>query len=226
MESIAACLKARAMLKTKEGDLEDAWGDLRCCHRLARFLDTATIGLSPGAGRIEDRAVFADAALAHFGKPSPQMAEQMRIDFHAFEPFQPILDKGELGERFIRLDAAVALALEKPKGVGSAIAESVFGPTFDLNLVLKLSNEWFDRKYAAFRMTNKDEAKVALNALRAEIEKIRKEHSLDDLKKQWLPKVVSRRLAPERWGISTDRARKSDVTRAWRNRHGTGGLSC
>lgn len=203
LENIASFLRANAMRELVQGHLEEAWRDVMYCHRLARFLDAAVLdSFSLDAFWMEEHSIAADAAIAHFGKPSPKLARQMQADFQALEPFGKILDKSELCSRFERLDSAVELARERPKGLGIAIADTLFGPAIDVDLVLKLNNEWFDREYAALRLTDKDARATALNAVHEEIEKIKKEHSLQDLQKQWLPKdVVSRRIAAEMAGL-------------------------
>jgi hypothetical protein len=108
---LADLLAIRAMQRAAQGNVEGAWDDLLTCHRLARHMTEgfslveALVGIA-----IEHIAAQGDCALAHSGTLNVKQATQMRAELHALPTLVNIVDKVDLGERFMFLDAAAFVA--------------------------------------------------------------------------------------------------------------------
>ena len=103
------------------------------------------------AFRLDDAACVADAALAHFGKISPEIAQSITKDISELAPFQDVRCYWEGTERFLLLDLITWMARHQRfhdsdktgllKGVMSGMSDLLV----DGDEVLRQMNSAFDR---------------------------------------------------------------------------------
>ena len=105
----ARCLLLRAMLRLKEGKVEEAWADLLACHRLARlagqgpFLVESLVAIT-----IDVMAIKGDQALLQHVKLTVAQIAKMRQDLAGLPPMPRMADLMENSERFTTLDFALS----------------------------------------------------------------------------------------------------------------------
>jgi len=111
--SIARALAARAMLRLKEGQIDEAWQDLLAVHRLAHLVaqGETVVEWFVGYG-IKMEACTAQRAILQDADLSPKQIESMRDDLDKLPQFPGIVDKRNLGDRFTCLDSVYNLAPE------------------------------------------------------------------------------------------------------------------
>ncbi len=143
-------LAARAMRRLQDGKIDQAWSDLLAVHRLARLGSHGPIlvdGLM--AAGLNDVACTGDQALLQHARLTAAEAAKMRADLAALLPLAKMVDKIDVGERFMILDATAMLA----RGKGSAFQEfnkiSTNTAAVDWNMIFRMTNKLYDRIVAA-----------------------------------------------------------------------------
>ncbi len=132
LRSAAEALVTRAMLQTKQGNIDTAWRDLRDCHRLARLAAKGSTFVDALVGfAIDGMAVSGDMAFAHYSHLPAQRVEQMRAELVALPPVTDIVEKLDVGERFMCLDATASIA-QRPKRHGQDCFGRREGKIFDV----------------------------------------------------------------------------------------------
>ena len=92
--NIVRRVRARAMLRLREGELEQAWEDLLTCHRLARLVGQGpTVMEAFVACSIEDAACAGDKALLQHAHLTATQAAQMREDLDRLPAMPNVADK-------------------------------------------------------------------------------------------------------------------------------------
>ena len=108
---IARGLAIRALGRIAEEDLDGAWNDLQAIRRLSRHV-------SHGVTLIEELVAIAIDGIAfnaesHVLNSTALTADQCKrffADLQSMPPLPPMADKIDVGERFMGLDAAIAIA--------------------------------------------------------------------------------------------------------------------
>jgi len=167
---LGRALARRATLRLKEGKLNAAWDDLLACHRLARLegqgptLVEALIAIAiDGVACTGDQAVMQDTALN-----ATQIAK-MREDLARLPPMPRMVDKLDLGERFMFLDCVSTCAREgfdtistldgsrDSKSALESWIEAAARESLDWDLILRMGNSWYDRIVAVCRKPTRSE---------------------------------------------------------------------
>jgi hypothetical protein len=138
---LAIALAARAMLRVEEGKFNDAWQDLRACHRLGRLVGSGATLIESLVGiAINNIASNADLAYLERARLSAKQVQDRLKDLQSLTPMQPIAVKIDQGERFTYLDTA---QLVRRGGVG--VLEGLSGGP-----MLKKSDADAEKSMAAF----------------------------------------------------------------------------
>jgi len=108
---IAYLLSARAMHELKLGHIGAAWRDLMACHRLARHIAAGQCLVESLVGdAIDSIAIQGDIEVAHYGSLSASQAKRMQKELEHLPKLAPLVDKIDIGERCIYLDAVAHVA--------------------------------------------------------------------------------------------------------------------
>jgi hypothetical protein len=185
---LARILQTRAMLRLGEKQIDEAWGDLLSCHRLARLaaqgpgIIDALVGIT-----IDGISFGSDRKLLQYASLNAEQLAKMRADLDQLAPMPSISEKIDLMERCIFLDTVSHLvkdgpaAMEKvlalsgggpkPSGKDSASkkAASAFSSSIDWNRVLRDGNAWYDQIVAAWHKPTRAEQKEALEKMDADL---------------------------------------------------------
>lgn len=176
LRDFTRALVVRAMQRAASGRIDEAWDDLMAVHRLARLAaqgPTLIEGLVGGA--IEGVACAADRALLAHVELSPRQIARMRADLDQLAPVSPIVDKIDVGERFMLLDTMSTAVDLMAQGTieeddDLAALKSISASAVDWDRVFADGNVWFDRYVAACREPNRARREVELAKLDEEFE--------------------------------------------------------
>jgi hypothetical protein len=169
-------LSTRAMLRLKSGKIDEAWQDILACHRLARLVGQGSTIVEGLVGyAIEGVACHADAALAHYARPSADQARRFAEDLRQLPPFPKMVDKVVTGERFMYLDAVSMIARRGPVEIGrltggtpeksgfaASLANFAGSALVNWDETLRMGNAWYDRFGEAFSKPTRAERDAAL----------------------------------------------------------------
>ena len=109
----ARALTARAMLRVDEGKVDEAWEDLLACHRLARLVGQGpTLIEALVAIAVDGMACAGDQGLLQHARLTPAQIARMRADLDKLPPLPKMVDKINVGERFMYLDCVGMVARE------------------------------------------------------------------------------------------------------------------
>ena len=154
--SVFSALVARAMLRTQEGRVDDAWQDLLACHRLARLTSRCQI-TRPYAwmtAYLEVLAIEGDHVLLKNARLTARQIAAMRNDLARLPPKPSMLAKVDFGDRCWCLND-VLLNARHDSSSPQPFANLRITPTVTIeagvnwNMVLRIVNFWFDRRTAA-----------------------------------------------------------------------------
>ena len=183
---LARPLQARAMLRLGQGKADAAWADLLACHRLGRLsaqgptLVQSLVGIA-----IESIACRGDEALLQHGRLSAGQVRAMRADLDGLAPMPKMVDKIDLGERFMYLDCVTMVArdgidklgrLNGGGGESGKVAKTLMNLaarlTIDWDTILRMGNSWYDRMVDAYRKPTRAERQKAFGAIDEDIKKL------------------------------------------------------
>ncbi len=178
-------LVIRAMLRLKEGKIDEAWADVLACHRLGRLVAQGPTIIECLVGiAIEGVAAHADAAIAHHGGLSGERARRFAEDLKRLPPLPKMADKIGTGERFMFLDAVSMLARRGPAEI-SRLAGNAESSGFVAGLTkfagalainweepLRMGNAWYDRFVEAFAKPTRVERDEALRQIEADVKQM------------------------------------------------------
>lgn len=189
MREAARLLKARAMLRLGEGEVDAAWGDLAACHRLARLAgqDPTMIGTLVCIA-IDGIACEGDAQLIHHGNLTAERARRMLADLKSLDGPPPMVRKIDTADRYMFADAVCMVsggqvtlsdfAVGGPtERQASWIQRLVTGVFVDWDVVLRMGNSWYDRMVEAWEQPTHAERAEASAALEEELRAISKTYS-------------------------------------------------
>jgi hypothetical protein len=174
---VALALAVRSMLRTGEGQSDEAWQDLLACHRLAWHIGGGAMNIEALIG-IALNATACSADLAYIDNArltSAQIQDRLK-DLERLPPMPAIADKMDVGERLICLDALEGIHRDmfaemvgktgtKPDPQAVKAMESIdFAPT------LRKANQIYDRLAAAMRIGNRAKRMGELEKISNEFE--------------------------------------------------------
>ena len=101
------------MLRVDEGKVDEAWEDLLACHRLARLAGQGpTLVDALVAIAVDGMACAGDQGLLQHARLTPAQIARMRADLDKLPPLPKMVDKINVGERFMYLDCVGMVARE------------------------------------------------------------------------------------------------------------------
>jgi hypothetical protein len=183
---LQAALASRAMLRTAEGRMDEAWQDLLACHRLGRLFARGGTVSEWYAGTRFDRLASEGyiVVLANSKLTAKQIQEFVKA-VRALAPLPPVGDKLDLTERFVILDAAQQMHRDGPLGYYDVIGvkqprkvddtERIALQKSDWAPGLRTMNAWQDRLVAATRLEVRAKRDAALEDCRRDIVDIKAE---------------------------------------------------
>ena len=211
----AQLLVVKAMLQTKQGNIEGAWENLKACHRLARLAVKGSTMVDALVGfAVDGMAVNGDVAFSHYAHLTTRQAEQMKAELSAFPPVGDIVDKLDTGERFLCLDATASIARKGMSklneiGTGSKTQKSTawlddfVDHIVDWNIPFKIVNRWYDRLVAAGRITDQQRRRDACAAINKDLIELSTDlKSLRSLIFEFFKKKTPEELVGSRMGAS------------------------
>jgi hypothetical protein len=166
---LASTLLCRAMLRTAQGQVDEAWQDLLACHRLGRLVSRGgtLIELLIGIA-IENVAHRADLIFLEHAKLTSKQVLACWADLEQLPPLGTVAEKIDLGERFMLLDTIMITARQglavveqasagrtTPTGKESSLSR-LFTRSIQWDPALTAGNDWCDRMVACVRMTDRD----------------------------------------------------------------------
>jgi len=184
----ARALTARAMFRAEEGKVSEAWADLLACHRLARLAGqgpTLVEGLVGFA--VDGIACAGDQGLLQHARLTTAQIARMRAEFDKLPPSPKMVDKVNVGERFIYLDCVGMIARDgigsitgltggiggsKPKGMFDSLIDSTATAAIDWDRVLRMGNSWYDREADAAGKPTRAEREKAFRKIDDDIRKL------------------------------------------------------
>jgi len=182
---VATFLAARAMLRTHEGKLDEAWQDLLACHRLGRLVargGTLIEGLVGFA--IDQVANNADLAFLERARLTSKKALDCLLDLQRLPAMPTILDKVAVCERLAFLETVMLLDrhglryLEGlsggtlPKDLDPKVNRALHGADWDP--ALETGNRWFNRMAAALGASVRADRVKQLNQFEEEVKELKK----------------------------------------------------
>ncbi|MGH7223945.1 MAG: hypothetical protein ACRELF_12010, partial [Gemmataceae bacterium] len=162
-------LVARAMLRLGEGRGNDAWQDLLVCHRLGRLVARGAIFIEALVGIAID-AIAANADLAFLDRAqltSEQIKNCLR-DLKKLPPMPLMVDKVDVGERFLFLDAVVMLDRDGVEALAAKASNPLakfFQRTINWEPALRNGNRMYDRMAKAMRGKDRDSRQKELGQI-------------------------------------------------------------
>ncbi len=177
--SITRALVARAMLRLKQGQIDEAWQDLLAVHRLSRLVaqgPTLVEGLIEVA--IDGQACAGERAILQFAELKPEQISRMRAELEELSPLASLVERLNIGDRYMCLDSIYSMAGEMSGHTAAGehfdpilqrALKSLGGFQVDWNLVFARINSRWDRYIAACRLPTRTTRKAAFDGLEQEI---------------------------------------------------------
>ena len=161
-------LSARAMLRLSEGNLDAAWRDVMACHRIARLLAQGPTAVDVlMAASIESIACVCDDEIAHHGNLSADQSRSNCSELQDLGVITGMADRLETSDRFLYFEVVFFVAAEgknarnipnfifmehreeEDTALAEFVRQSFTKGLVDVNIVLKIGNQWFDRLVVA-----------------------------------------------------------------------------
>lgn len=171
---LALALAARALLRTHEGKLDEAWADLIACHRLGRHLMHGATFIESLVG-IAVRATAANATLASLDRAdltSKQLLAKLK-ELQHLPPVPAAADVADVGQRLMSLDALQLVRSGKTGEPGHPTEEELqaldmieWGPAF------RKTNKVYDRLVVAMRLPARADREKQLLAIEKELDEM------------------------------------------------------
>jgi hypothetical protein len=194
---VACLLATNAMHELRLGHVDEAWRDLMACHRLARHVAAGQCLVEFLVGcAIESIAIQGDLEVAHHSGLRADRARQMRTELEHLPRLSPMVDKIDVCERYMYLDAVAHVAragtfaamqnmvklIASLSSDKSDDASKVKRPQSDLSLgkvdwdiVLKAGNDWYDRFAECGRIADVRQRRKALLDLDGDVKSLGQE---------------------------------------------------
>ena len=168
----ASLLVCRAMLRANDGRADQAWNDLLACHRLARLVGQGPHVIDVFVALTAERlAQTGERALLQCAKVTATEIAKMRADLAALCPMPRLVDAVDRGERLFFLDSV--MWLQRPATTARGARGRAAGPPvasgIDWNMILRMSNSYYDRWVAAARRPSPKERCAAAEELNRDL---------------------------------------------------------
>ncbi len=184
----ARLLAARAMRSLAQDDITAATEDLLVCHRFGRQIGEGPTIIEALVGiAIDSIAAHASHSLIANPDLSADQLAAYRKELNSLPALPRMVEKIDLAERCLSLDAIQLLATQGPKGLqiignGAAdeglagnIVEFFMKRGVDWNLVLIRFNKLYDRLTTLMKIENRATREAAINAFNEELKQNRGE---------------------------------------------------
>jgi hypothetical protein len=183
----ARALAARAMFRTDQGQVDDAWEDLLACHRLARLVGQGpTLIDALVAVAVDGIACAGDQGLLQHGQLTPAQIAKMRADLAKLPSLPKMVDAINVGERFMGLDCVTMISRKgvdsltnlsgggkaKSKGLFTLLMDDAVAVSIDWDQVLRMSNQWYDRMADAMGKPTRAERQAGLDKVNDDLRKL------------------------------------------------------
>jgi hypothetical protein len=224
LQEVAKALVARAMLRTSEGQHDQAWNDLRACHRLGRLVAQGGFLIESLVGnRIDEIAQTADLAWLQDPRLDPKRISKGLKDLQSLPPRPTMTPPLDLLERFETLQSMMMvdrLGLHYLAAISGTVDDenrAPKGPLTNVNwdVALRNANTWYDRLAKISRETDRttrehlfkqleDDAKERASRAFAsgDLEKIISNEELTPAQRgEALGDVVIKLLSPASWKL-------------------------
>jgi hypothetical protein len=181
---VANALAVRAMLRAGEGKIDAACDDLLAVHRLGRLASQGPWLIDGLVGvAIDGIADAGDQGLLQQGRMSAVAARKMLAKLDNLPRLFNTADKIDIGERFSLLDAVGHIARNgidslsaltgsgngSPKTAQAKEISAAIAAEIDWDVVLRLTNSWYDRMVAAVGQPTRRERARATRAFDHEL---------------------------------------------------------
>jgi type II secretory pathway pseudopilin PulG len=152
------------MQRLGDGQLEEAWKDLRACHRLARLTaQDPTLVSQLVAVAVDGITCSGTQQLLNDSEMSESLAKQILAELSAMGSVSDIARSLDQGERLYYLDTMLRVAkggvsineLVKSysaRGLDGGLEDLLSHTRIDWNQLLESGNRWYDRFTAAMRL--------------------------------------------------------------------------
>ena len=198
----AKALKARAMIRLSECEVDQAWDDLLACHRLARLTAQGpTLVDALFATAIDRIACAGDQALVEHSRLTAAEVGKLQNDLGKLPPLPKIVEKIDVGERYLFLDCVSTVARdglasmdklgrltlgETASSTVTSLMKLVAGATIDWDRTLRMGNAWYDRMADAYRQPTRSERRESLHKIEADLRKLE-----EKVKKHEIPSLIA-----------------------------------
>ncbi|HMF18782.1 MAG TPA: hypothetical protein VKE98_16365, partial [Gemmataceae bacterium] len=182
---IASALAARALLRSTQGVDDDAWQDLLACHRLGRLIGRGGTLIEGLVGyAIDNVAGRADLAFLERSKANAKRIERWQRDLEKLPPLSTIVEKVDLGERFMFLDSVMMLdrrgigyleGLSGGKSKGANVFAEGILRGIDWDPALQSANRWYDRLSLALAEKDRGPREKRLTKIEKELRTLKAE---------------------------------------------------
>ena len=164
IRTAARSLKLRAMQRLGDGQLEEAWKDLRACHRLARLTaQDATLVSQLVAIAVNGITCTGTQQLLAAPGMSERLSEQILVELSNMGSVSDIARSLDQGERLYYLDTMLRVAKGdvsinelvvsySARGLDGGLEDLLSRTRIDWNQLLESGNRWYDRFTAAMRL--------------------------------------------------------------------------
>jgi hypothetical protein len=185
---MGSALLCRAMARTAQGSVDEAWQDLLACHRLGRLVSGGGTLIELLAGiAIEQAAHRADLVFLEHAKLTSKQVLACWADLEQLPPMATTAEKMDLGERFILLDTMMLTArhglafLENLSSSGDRMPiesnrpiDRLFTRGTNWDPALTAANRWCDRIVACLRMTDREARTQEIAAINEDLQAIKR----------------------------------------------------
>jgi hypothetical protein len=176
-------LCARAMARTTTGDYAAAWQDLMACQRLGRLIATGggtLVEYLIGVALVDFAAKAQVTLLGHTPHPLDRV-RAWQADLRGLRPMPSVADKFDVGERFMCLDAVVAVihggggGLQVLAGFTGTQArqnqarDRLLNLSIDYDPAFRAVNQMCDRAVAAARLPDRPARRAAYDLIQADV---------------------------------------------------------
>ncbi len=182
---VARAFVIRAMLRVNEGQLAQAWDDLLTCHRLSRLAGQGTTIVESLVGMaVNGVACGGDQALLELAHLTRAQVASMRGDLEKLPPLADVVERIDVGERFMFLDVVSMMAREGLDGLSEltgdrqqktwikSVTSAAAKATIDWDEPLRIGNAWYDRMVDAMRQPTRAKRKEALDKIDGDLNKL------------------------------------------------------
>lgn len=181
---LATALTARAMLRLKEGKLDEAWADLLACHRLGRLVARGATLIEVLVGNAICQIAH-NSTLAYLDHPDLTAARAARglKDLQELPPQVLLADKIGVSERMMGLDALQNIR----RGGGGSEGELAVlfrggngTKVVDWGVVMQTMNRHYDKLAEAMRIKDRSTRAKAFAAIDAAFAASKKEYGSEE----------------------------------------------